>query len=133
MSFDTYRDPTVISEHEFRRLKQQPKVKLLSQDTLQISDEDHTLMNILQNVIVENRKYNLEKNVPTDTDSNKNTTISDDNFLCGYVIPHPSENIVHFKVLGDDLHQIIEQGLCDIEEMCLIAAERLITLKNQKI
>ncbi|KRH93997.1 DNA-directed RNA polymerase, subunit L [Pseudoloma neurophilia] len=114
----SYRDPVKDAQSEFTSIEQHPKIKLIDENILQIADEDHTLMNILQHVIVENRKYH------------KPEQLNDNKFLAGYIIPHPSEKIVQFKVYGDDLFEVIERGLTDIEEMCLIAVENIIALRE---
>lgn len=102
-----YTEPSNASAEDFQKTLSFPKIKLITKDTLQINNETHTLMNLLQNVIV-----------------NKN------NKFCGYVIPHPSVPNVHFKVINDDIFETIDEGLKDIEEMCLVSADKLIPYKK---
>lgn len=119
MITDKYTEPSYAEEQEYKNIRTYPRFKLLSESTLQIYKEDHTLMNLLQNVIVENREAHLKLN-------NRLNDENEDDFVVGYVIPHPSEELVEFTVINDNVFDVLEQGLCDIEEMCLIAVDKMI-------
>lgn len=99
MTTQTYTDPTYRSEKEYQAIKKHPRIKRISDTTIQIAHEDHTLMNLLQHVLMQ-RPF----------------------ILAGYVIPHLSEDVVELSILGKDGMQgnVFEwtcEGLSAIEDM----------------
>ncbi|KAG0441234.1 DNA-directed RNA polymerases I and III subunit RPAC2 [Dictyocoela muelleri] len=82
------------------------RVNMINDFTISIKNEDHTLLNVLQHMI--NQNYSGEKVE-----------------LCGYVIPHPSENISQLRVQfeNEDKQNYLnmlyktKEGLESIKEM----------------
>lgn len=80
------------------------KVEAVSPYQISISGEDHTLLNVLKYVI--NKKYSEVE-------------------LCGYTIPHPSEDVAIFKVQfqkeesqrEENIYSVLVGGLACIEEI----------------
>ncbi|KAL6121531.1 hypothetical protein NUSPORA_01535 [Nucleospora cyclopteri] len=67
------------------------KIKILNNYSVAIENEGHTLLNLL--------RWSINSNWNTEAD------------LCGYTIPHPSENVSHFSIQFKDENQQTPQNV----------------------
>jgi len=83
--------------------------------SFQIEDEDHTLGNALRYMIMKNPQVEL----------------------CGYSIPHPSENVLNIRVqiypeFEDETRPIdaLMKGLDDLNDLCNVVTEKFTAARD---
>ncbi|EPR78512.1 polymerase subunit AC19 [Spraguea lophii 42_110] len=82
------------------------KIKVLDEYTFSITDEDHTLMNPLQWSISQDKSVDI----------------------CGYTIPHPSENIATLRIQFKDENR---QNKTEKKDTLIEGCDRLERIINE--